>query len=147
VLSSQSYAGLGKAEDAERILDAANWLLVHRCAAPEKLTSRAGRKTVVKKSYHQSKNEIRESAQLDEDQAIHPDQARRLSTGEAILIAHGSYAQAQMFPPPAISEECVNKALFWIEQQGTSPSGQGPVIEVQGLQRSPSHQLPPPETL
>ncbi len=147
VLSSQSYAGLGKAEDTERILDAANWLLLHRCAAPEKLTSRAGRKTVVKKSYHQSRNEIRESAKLDEDQAIHPDQARRLSTGEALLIAHGGYVQAQIFPPPTTRSELVGGALFWIEQQGTSSSGQGPVVEVEEFRGLQSNCLPPPEAL
>jgi hypothetical protein len=140
VLSSQSYAGLGKAEDAERILDAANWLLVHRCAAPEKLTSRAGRKTVVKKSYHQSRNEIRESAKLDEDQAIHPDQARRLSTGEALLIAHGSYAQAQIFPPPVASAQEIDEARRWIAEQ--PPAQPGPQV-----QERPARKIaqPPPQ--
>jgi hypothetical protein len=44
ILSSQSYAGLGKPQDAERILDAANFLLLHRSAAPERLTQ-SGSKT------------------------------------------------------------------------------------------------------
>jgi hypothetical protein len=101
----------------------------------------------VKKSYHQSRNEIRESAKLDEDQAIHPDQARRLLTGEALLIAHGSYAQAQIFPPPTMSEECVNDALFWIEQQGKSSSGHNQVTQAEKPQGLQSHHLPPPEIL
>lgn len=40
VISSQGYAGLGRA--ADRILDAAQTLIVHRCGDPEKLVARAG---------------------------------------------------------------------------------------------------------
>jgi hypothetical protein len=105
ILASQSYAGLGRPEDAERILDAANWLIVHRSAAPERLTRRAGTKQVIRESYrfggkmHESfahRGEMR----VEEEPAVHPDQARRLETGEAIVIAHGHFAQVRVAQPP-----------------------------------------------
>jgi hypothetical protein len=43
VVSSQSYAGLGRREDAERILGAANTYILHRCSDPEEIAKRAGR--------------------------------------------------------------------------------------------------------
>ena len=40
IISAQGYAGLGAA--ADRILDAAQTLVLHRCADPERLVARAG---------------------------------------------------------------------------------------------------------
>lgn len=39
-VTAQSYAGMG--EDADRILGAAAGLIVHQCADPERLLTRAG---------------------------------------------------------------------------------------------------------
>lgn len=124
VLSSQSYAGLGEPQDAERILDAANWLLLHRSAAPERLTARAGMQKMVKEMYQFGGNldtAVHEQGrvQLEEEDAVHPDQARRLATGEAIMIAHGRSLKAVIAQVPQPGAAEIQAARQWID--GATP--------------------------
>lgn len=139
ILASQSYAGLGKPEDAERILDAANWLMVHRNAAPERLTRRAGTKRVIRESYRfggrmHEHLAHRGEMRLEEEPAVHPDQARRLETGEAIIIAHGYFAQVRMVQPPMPREADSDQDDGRMDQAPT-PQSATPACEPDKLQR------------
>jgi hypothetical protein len=148
ILSSQSYAGLGKPQDAERILDAANWLLLHRSAAPERLTHRAGTQKAIREQYqvggglslseriHGDRGNVR----LEEEDTVHPDQARRLGVGEAILIAHGGYIKARVARPPEPDPAKVQSARQWIESAPAS-------AQQHQARQIPQQQQPPPETI
>jgi hypothetical protein len=122
VLSSQSYEGLGEEREAERILSAANWLLLHRTANPERLTSRAGT-TLEEKEQYQLGGMTHGAARasMEEEDQIHPDEARRLRTGEALLIAHGQYIRLQVTQPPQPAPAIQAQARAWIDQP-TSPA-------------------------
>jgi hypothetical protein len=139
ILASQSYAGLGRPEDAERILDAANWLIVHRNAAPERLTRRAGTKRVIRESYRfggkmHEHLAHRGEMRLEEEPAVHPDQARRLETGEAIIIAHGHSAQVRIVQPPMPRQADRDEVWVRMGPPPTSPSAT-PECEPDQLQR------------
>jgi hypothetical protein len=140
VLSSQSYAGLGKPEDAERILDAANFLLLHRTAAPERLIARAGNAKNIQEQYQfggdlDQQIYDRGRVSLLEEYTVHPDQARRLETGEAIMIAHGRYVKARIAAPPVVPAAEIQAARAWIEQ----PASQQAAPLVRTLPTSSQH--------
>jgi hypothetical protein len=147
ILASQSYAGLGRPEDAERILDAANWLIVHRNAAPERLTRRAGTKRVIRESYRfggrmHEPFAHRGEMRMEEEPAVHPDQARRLETGEAIMIAHGHSAQVHIVQPPMPRQVDRDEPCARIAPAST-PQPAPPTCEPDQLQRFPSGVTPP----
>ena len=147
ILASQSYAGLGRPEDAERILDAANWLIVHRNAAPERLTRRAGTKRVIRESYRfggrmHEPLAHRGEMRLEEEPAVHPDQARRLETGEAIMIAHGHSAQVRIVQPPMPRQADRDQQGVRMDQ-ASPPQSATPACEPDQLQRFPSGVTPP----
>ncbi len=144
VLSSQSYAGLGEPQDAERILDAANWLLVHRTAAPERLMVRAGTERRLQERFQFGATtadigDVRGNISMEEEPAIHPDEARRLDIGEAILVAHGRYCKALMVRPPMPNQEAVDQARAWIDERPAPPAVL-PAPEVQPGQVQPQAQ-------
>ncbi len=90
-VSSQSFSGLGNRKEAERILDAAHTLIVHRCADPERLVQRAGtykrpeRSVYVDRSGPTGSGSVR----IQDTFKVPPDSARQLRTGEAYVIAEG----------------------------------------------------------
>jgi hypothetical protein len=135
VLSSQSYEGLGEEREAERILSAANWLLLHRTANPERLTSRAGT-TLEEKEQYQLGGFTHGAARasMEEEDAVHPDEARRLRVGEALFIAHGRYIRLQVAQPPATDPQIVSRARAWIDQPQTAPA---PAIQAQTMTTGP----------
>jgi len=123
VLSAQSYAELGGERDAEKILDAANFLMIHRTAAPERLTARAGMAQVERESYQIGGfTHGAVMATVEDKDAIHPDEARRLQTAEAIVIAHGHYLKARIAQTPEPDPALVDKARAWIDQPSTPAS-------------------------
>jgi hypothetical protein len=123
VLSSQSYAALGEERDAERILDAANFLLLHRTAAPERLVQRAGTVQEEKETFQVGGfTHGAATFRMEEENQVHPDEARRLATGEALLIAHGHYIKARMAQAPEPGPALVAKARAWIDQPASPPA-------------------------
>jgi hypothetical protein len=146
IVSGQGYASMG--DDIERMLDAANFYIVHRSAAPEPLTNRAGT--------HRQITEMRNfgadidsqalhtgRAQLTEEPAVHPNKARQLQTGQAIVISHGLYATLQVIPAP---EPNYDEAMVWINQQQPRqlPTTQAPP-QIAHPQTTAS--LPPPPAI
>jgi hypothetical protein len=110
IVSSQSVAGLGTPQEADRIISAANWLLVHRSSDPEQLTARAGTQKETDESYKlggapQQQAYEQGQIRIQETPLVHPDIARRLEVGEALLIAHGRYQQIMIAPAPTISNQ------------------------------------------
>lgn len=131
IASSQSYAGLGKQEDAERILDAANAVILHRTAAPEPLTARAGRQQTMQQQLQFGGNFDQQitapgRAQWQEDHNLHPDYARRLQTGEAAIIAHGQYMLAYIARAPEPDPAALQQVKIWIEQPTPQALPPGP---------------------
>lgn len=90
-VSSQSFSGLGVRKDAERILDAAHTLIVHRCADPERLVQRAGTYRRPERSVYVDREGPTGtgSVRIQDSFKVPPDAARQLRTGEAYVIAQG----------------------------------------------------------
>jgi len=90
-VSSQSFSGLGDRKDAERILDAAHTLIVHRCADPERLVQRAGTYRRPERSVYVDRDGPTGtgSVRIQDSFKVHPDAARQLRAGEAYVIAEG----------------------------------------------------------
>lgn len=88
IVASQSFAGLG--EHAERILDAATGLILHRCADPERLSGRAGTKLSFERSFQleQQQGTGAGSARMQQAFKVDPNKARQLQEGECYVIAH-----------------------------------------------------------
>ncbi len=126
ILASQSYASLGPEQDAERILDVANWLLVHCTAAPERLARRAGTLKQVQHAYQFGgplKYDVTDRGVISENEEpeIHPDRVRGLQTGEALIIAHGRSLQACMALAPGINELALKEARAWLATLPPAP--------------------------
>ncbi len=105
-ISSQSYAGLGPREYAERMLGAANTFILHQCSDPEEIAKRAGRQPIVRANWGVQMGAATGQGrmQLYDDWKVHPDVVRQQGRGEAFII-HGGRAQqlrfAQVTVPPA----------------------------------------------
>ena len=104
VVSAQGYAGLGLA--ADRILDAAETLVVHRCADPERLIARAGTVRRVEHTRYLQARDAEPARGAARGQAARegavtrretwrgrPNDVRQLPTGEAVVIAGGTAAR------------------------------------------------------
>jgi hypothetical protein len=104
IVSAQGYAGLGPA--ADRILDAAQTLVLHRCADPERLITRAGTVPRTEHTRHLSQESTPPVATGSftrrEGWRVRPNDVRQLPTGEAIVIARGKAArvEVQRLVPP-----------------------------------------------
>ena len=71
---------------------------------------------------------------MEEEPAVHPDQARRLETGEAIIIAHGHSAQVRIVQPPMPKEADRDQQGARMDQAPIPPSAT-PACEPDQLQR------------
>lgn len=102
IISSQSYAGLGQKEYAERILGAANTFILHRCSDPEEIAKRAGRMPIVRSNWGVTMGAATAQGrmQLYEDWKVHPDLVRQQDQGEAFLIHSGRAQQLRFAPIP-----------------------------------------------
>jgi hypothetical protein len=114
-VSSQSFSGLGNRKEAERILDAAHTLIVHRCADPERLVQRAGtykrpeRSTYVDRAGPTGQGSVR----IQDTFKVPPDSARQLGTGEVYVIAAGRAHKVGVTPvePQEVSIEAAKKLV------------------------------------
>lgn len=127
LVAGQGYASMG--DDIERMLDAANFYIVHRSAAPEKLTERAGTMKEVTEMYQfggggQEGVNDKGNVKLEEQPAVHPNKARRLATGQCIIITHGRYALAHVATAPEPDSATINQVRAWIDQP--APAIQAP---------------------
>ncbi|HEU5004452.1 MAG TPA: hypothetical protein VFW71_16965 [Actinomycetota bacterium] len=99
MVSSQGYAGLGVAGD--RILDAAETLILHRCAEPEPLIARAGTVSRVDHTRYLDAGTGPEvgrqgAVRRKDDWRVRPNDVRQLPVGEAVVIAGGRAARVQV---------------------------------------------------
>lgn len=127
LVSGQGYASMG--EDIERMLDAASFYIVHRSAAPEEITKRAGTVKNLQEMRHFGGDlnaQIYDSGRtyLEEEPAVHPDRARRLGTGQALIISHGRYSMAHIATPPAADTNQLDHTRAWINQPASQPARQ-----------------------
>ncbi len=106
IVSAQGYAGLGAA--ADRILDAAQTLVLHRCADPERLVARAG--TVPRLEHTRylpgpggPGGAGREGAVTRrEGWRVRPNDVRQLPAGEAVVVSGGKAGRVRverLLPP------------------------------------------------
>jgi type IV secretion system coupling TraD/TrwB family protein len=121
VISSQSYAGLGRREDAERILGAANTYILHRCSDPEEIAKRAGRQPRIRSHWgvELGKATSRARMQVYDDWKVHPDVVRQQGRGEAFLINGGRAQQLRLAQVP-LTSSAIAEAKRLIEQEETT---------------------------
>lgn len=116
-ISSHSYEALGR--NADRILAAANTLMLHRCSDPEQLIRRAGKRPAAQVGYSTMNNAPsgRGTVQTRDVELVSPDEVRRLDLGEAYYIRSGQayrFRVAQV--PNEMTPEHVKKARTLVEQ-------------------------------
>jgi len=97
IVTGQSYAGMG--EGFDRILGAAETLILHRCGDPDQLLPRAGQRLNFKRRVGFSERGIGRGAReyatgggylaIDEELKIHPNDVKELPRGECFVIAGG----------------------------------------------------------
>lgn len=109
VVSAQGYAGLGVAGD--RILDAAQTLVLHRCAEPERLIARAGTVPRVEHTRYvpgrdtagnQPTGRREGSVTRRDGWRVRPNDVRQLPVGEAVVISGGRAGRVKverLLPP------------------------------------------------
>jgi hypothetical protein len=153
LVSGQGYASMG--EDIERMLDAANFYIVHRSAAPERIIARAGTQDQLTEAYQFGKGSIDDQGNIkfEEKPAIHPNIVRQMETGETIIISHGQYVKARITPPPEPQPPAVQGNTPPQPQSNTPPAIQGntpsalPMPQQQPPTPAPPQQpLPPDDT-
>jgi hypothetical protein len=111
IVTGQSYAGMG--EGFDRILGAAETLILHRCGDPDKLLPRAGQRLAFKRRVGFSERGIGRGARefatgagylaIDEELKIHPNEVKELPRGECFVIAGGRAQRVlvkRVTPPP-----------------------------------------------
>src|SRR3989440_7624312 len=100
IVSAQGYAGLGAA--ADRILDAAQTLVLHRCADPERLVARAGTVPRVEHTrYLPSRDDPRGAGREGavtrrEGWRVRPNDVRQLPVGEAVVVSGGKAGRVRV---------------------------------------------------
>jgi hypothetical protein len=101
IVSAQGYAGLGAAGD--RILDAAQTLVLHRCAEPERLIARAGTVPRLEHTRYipgadaEGAPRGREgSVTRREGWRVRPNDVRQLPVGEAVVVSGGKAARVRV---------------------------------------------------
>jgi len=137
IVSAQGYAGLGVAGD--RILDAAQTLVLHRCAEPERLIARAGTVPRVEHTRYLPGRDApasgtgREgSVTRREGWRVRPNDVRQLPVGEAVVVSGGRAGRVKverLLPP----EHLLAAAALIANRAG--PERQAPVF----------HPAPPPQ--
>jgi hypothetical protein len=101
-------------EGFDRILGAAETLILHRCGDPDQLLPRAGQRLTFKRRVGFSERGIgrgsREYATgagylaIDEELKIHPNAVKELPRGECFVIAGGQYQRVLVKRAPLITE-------------------------------------------
>ncbi len=139
VISSQSYAGLGRREDAERMLDAANTYILHRCPDPEEIARRAGRQPRIQANWgvELGKATSRARMQLYDDWKVPPDVVRQQERGEAFLI-NGGRSQQLRFAQVHLAPEAIAEARRLIQQEEAAQQTLLTAVEQQAQAAGPS---------
>ncbi|NJO83687.1 MAG: hypothetical protein HC828_13370, partial [Blastochloris sp.] len=111
LVTGQSYAGMG--EGFERILGAAETLILHRTGDPERLLSRAGERPRFQRRVGIAERGLGQAAKeyatgsgmlaVEEDLAIHPNRVKELPRGMCYVIAGGKAQRVlvKRVPEPA----------------------------------------------
>jgi hypothetical protein len=96
-VTAQSYAGMG--EDADRILGAAAGLIVHQCADPERLLTRAGQDLTFERRVSFSERGMGQAVKefavgegmlaARQELKVSPDRVKQLGPGECFVIVGG----------------------------------------------------------
>lgn len=117
VISSQSYAGLGPQEYADRIVGAANTYIVHNCSDPYHIIKRAGKKQVVVPgwSQHETAPAGHRHLNLRWEWKIPIERVQQLDTAEAFVI-HRGRSQLQRTARVPLSPGAAAEAMAWIAQ-------------------------------
>ncbi|NTU85460.1 MAG: hypothetical protein HGA45_39920, partial [Chloroflexales bacterium] len=160
IVTGQSYAGMG--EGFDRILGAAETLILHRCGDPDELLPRAGQRLTFKRRVSFAERGIGRGAReyatgagylaIDEELKIHPNDVKELPRGECFVIAGGQYQRVLVNRAPLLTAEPASAQASAAEPasaQAPAPaamrtdppmSAAGAVIEVE---RSSSALAPP----
>jgi hypothetical protein len=146
IVTGQSYAGMG--EGFDRILGAAETLILHRCGDPDLLLPRAGQRLRFTRRIGFSERGMGRGAKeyatgggylaLDEALKIHPNDVKELPPGECYVIA-GGRAQRVLVKRASVSTTTADPPAA--PTRSTSPMPP-PVIEVERPMRVSSHDQP-----
>jgi len=103
-VTAQSYAGMG--EDADRILGAAAGLIVHQCADPERLLTRAGQDLAFERRVSFSERGMGQAVKefavgegmlaARQELKVSPDRVKQLGPGECFVIVGGCAQQVRV---------------------------------------------------
>src|SRR5215212_9715358 len=103
-VTAQSYAGMG--EDADRILGAAAGLIVHQCADPERLLTRAGQDLAFERRVSFSERGMGQTVKefavgegmlaARQELKVSPDRVKQLGPGECFVIVGGCAQQVRV---------------------------------------------------
>jgi hypothetical protein len=122
LVSSQSYSGLGDRREAERILDAAHTLIIHRCPDPERLIQRAGTYRRPERSIYIGREGPtgQGSVRIQDAFKASPDAARQLGVGEVFVIAEGRAHKVQV-APMEVKQSSMDAATSLLEPGDVEP--------------------------
>jgi hypothetical protein len=118
IVAAQSYEGLGKDEEAQRLLGAANFLILHRTNNPLKLSSRAGmeQQTDMRWSMEPGRPTSYGSASLRQRYRIEPEQVMSLQNGEAFVISRGERLKIRVVQVPLLPRD-IQQAEAFMQQE------------------------------
>lgn len=117
IVTGQSYAGMG--EGFDRILGAAETLILHRCGDPDLLLPRAGQRLAFKRRVSFAERGIGRGAReyatgdgylaVDEELKIHPNEVKELPPGECYVIAGGRAQRVLVNRAPQLATTAPNQ--------------------------------------
>jgi hypothetical protein len=103
VLAPQAYEGMGGAEAAARILNAAHTILLHSVPEPEALIRAAGTRIEIEASVQHDQGRSLElgSAREQHQHKVSPNEVRQLQPGMCFAIGSGMAQKVQVAPAPS----------------------------------------------
>ena len=103
ILSGQSYASLGSPEDADRIVSAANTLVLFASSTPDELSRLAGSVQTAEAVYQVEDGRWTGRASLTSRarHRVDPNTIRQLQPGQCVLVSGGHAEKLQVIRPPA----------------------------------------------
>jgi hypothetical protein len=118
IVSAQSYEGLGRDDEAQRLLGAANFLILHRTNNPFKLSSRAGmeQRTETRWSLDLARPTSYGTASVRPRYKIEPEQVMGLHNGEAFVISRGERLKIRVAQIAVSAQEMATSEAF-IQQE------------------------------
>lgn len=104
VLAPQAYEGMGGAEAAARILNAAHTILLHSVPEPEALIRAAGTRIEIEASVQHDQGRSLElgSAREQHQHKVSPNEVRQLRPGMCFVIGSGMAQKLQISPAPSV---------------------------------------------